>query len=209
MNDYIWAVDHYKNLVFHQLVKICWSTAFYILILKYCQNHTLFDFVVFVPLLSTSTHCLILSAQQKTLGFFLSCICLRYFFYFLDGNGSQEVKKLLRVVLQHNKCAPLINNDHEKPNSLVHCGRTKVFLTQPTVSSQICLCTIQTITDTVKTCDNWPAWLFSYSWICWRIRGRWSCLSVPSPSSAAGGGTSAADTIPAKGLPHWSKQVIS
>lgn len=69
----------------------------------------------------------------------------------LDGNVSQEVKKLLCVVLQHKKCGPLINFDHEKHSSLVHCGKTKVFLTQPTVSSQICLCTIQIITDTVKT----------------------------------------------------------
>ncbi|KAM7398457.1 hypothetical protein PAMA_006389 [Pampus argenteus] len=38
----------------------------------------------------------------------------------------QEVEKLLRVVLQHQT----IDLDSEKRNSLVHCGRTKVFLTQ-------------------------------------------------------------------------------
>uniref|UniRef100_H3CT18 Myosin XIX n=1 Tax=Tetraodon nigroviridis TaxID=99883 RepID=H3CT18_TETNG len=50
-----------------------------------------------------------------------------------DPNVSQEVKKLLRVVLQHPKCGPSLNLDYEKHNSLVHCGRTKVFLTQPTL----------------------------------------------------------------------------
>ncbi|KAM7374751.1 hypothetical protein PAMP_007391 [Pampus punctatissimus] len=38
----------------------------------------------------------------------------------------QEVEKLLRVVLQHQT----LDLDSEKSNSLVHCGRTKVFLTQ-------------------------------------------------------------------------------
>lgn len=56
----------------------------------------------------------------------------------------------------------------------------------------------------------WPAWLLlCCSWICWRLRGGSSCLAAPSPSSAAGGGTGAADTAPANGLPQWSKQVIS
>ncbi|XP_054899791.1 unconventional myosin-XIX [Poeciliopsis prolifica] len=45
-----------------------------------------------------------------------------------DAEGTevlqQEVEKLLRVALQHNV-------SHEERRSLVHCGKTKVFLTQP------------------------------------------------------------------------------
>ena len=40
----------------------------------------------------------------------------------------QEVQKLLRVVLPDQAF------DSEKHNSWVHCGRTKVFLTQSMVS---------------------------------------------------------------------------
>ncbi|XP_042286341.1 unconventional myosin-XIX [Thunnus maccoyii] len=43
---------------------------------------------------------------------------------------QQEVEKLLRVVLQHQTFGPSHNLDREKHNTLVHCGRTKVFLTQ-------------------------------------------------------------------------------
>lgn len=46
----------------------------------------------------------------------------------------QEVEKLLRVVLQHKAFDPSHNRDCDKPNSWVHCGRTKVFLTQLMVS---------------------------------------------------------------------------
>ncbi|XP_070838558.1 unconventional myosin-XIX [Chaetodon trifascialis] len=42
----------------------------------------------------------------------------------------QEVEKLLRVVLRHKALDPSHNLDSEKYNSWVHCGRTKVFLTQ-------------------------------------------------------------------------------
>lgn len=49
--------------------------------------------------------------------------------------AGQEVKQLLRVVLQHQRREPFINLDQEQHNSLVHCGRTKVFLSQPMVSA--------------------------------------------------------------------------
>lgn len=49
--------------------------------------------------------------------------------------------------------------------------------------------------------------MFVYSWICWRLRGRRSCRSAPSPFSAAGGGTSAADAASVSGLRLSSKQV--
>ncbi|XP_034461939.1 unconventional myosin-XIX isoform X1 [Hippoglossus hippoglossus] len=42
----------------------------------------------------------------------------------------QEVEKLLRVVSQHQALDPSHCFDSEKPYSWVHCGRTKVFLTQ-------------------------------------------------------------------------------
>ncbi|XP_056263817.1 unconventional myosin-XIX isoform X1 [Pseudoliparis swirei] len=42
----------------------------------------------------------------------------------------REVEKLLSVVLQHKAFDPSHNLDGEKPNLWVHCGRTKVFLTQ-------------------------------------------------------------------------------
>ncbi|KAG8008254.1 Unconventional myosin-XIX [Nibea albiflora] len=43
----------------------------------------------------------------------------------------QEVEKLLRVVLQRRKAFDLSHNlGSEKQNSWVHCGKTKVFLTQ-------------------------------------------------------------------------------
>lgn len=48
---------------------------------------------------------------------------------------GQEVKNLLRVVFQHTKRDLLVNLDQERHNSLVHCGRTKVFLSQPMVST--------------------------------------------------------------------------
>ncbi|KAF7665621.1 hypothetical protein LDENG_00136510 [Lucifuga dentata] len=41
-----------------------------------------------------------------------------------------EVKKLLMVVLQHQALDPSHHLDRESHSSLVHCGRTKVFLTQ-------------------------------------------------------------------------------
>ncbi|XP_070773245.1 unconventional myosin-XIX [Enoplosus armatus] len=49
-----------------------------------------------------------------------------------DSNAilRQEVEKLLSVVLQHKECDPSHNLDSEKHSSWVHCGRTKVFLTQ-------------------------------------------------------------------------------
>ncbi|XP_054481344.1 unconventional myosin-XIX [Anoplopoma fimbria] len=49
-----------------------------------------------------------------------------------DSSDSprQEVEKLLGVVLQHKAFDPSHNHDSEKPNLWVHCGRTKVFLTQ-------------------------------------------------------------------------------
>ncbi|XP_078122487.1 unconventional myosin-XIX [Sander vitreus] len=49
-----------------------------------------------------------------------------------DSNDvfRQAVEKLLRVVLQHKAFDPSHKLDSEKPNSWVHCGRTKVFLTQ-------------------------------------------------------------------------------
>jgi len=46
----------------------------------------------------------------------------------------REVEKLLSVVLQHKAFDPSHNLDGEKPNLWVHCGRTKVFLTQLMVS---------------------------------------------------------------------------
>eukprot|EP00066_Takifugu_rubripes_P020053 XP_011609319.1 PREDICTED: unconventional myosin-XIX [Takifugu rubripes] len=45
--------------------------------------------------------------------------------------ACQEVKKLLRVVFQHTQRDLLIGLDQERHNALVHCGRTKVFLSQP------------------------------------------------------------------------------
>lgn len=53
-----------------------------------------------------------------------------------DGNEilRQEVEKLLHAVLRHETTDPLCNLDSEKHNSWVHCGRTKVFLTQSMVS---------------------------------------------------------------------------
>ncbi|XP_020505634.2 unconventional myosin-XIX [Labrus bergylta] len=42
----------------------------------------------------------------------------------------QEVEKLLHSVLQHDDVDPLHKRENEKHNSWVHCGRTKVFLTQ-------------------------------------------------------------------------------
>lgn len=50
----------------------------------------------------------------------------------------QEVEKLLQVVLQHQALESSHCLESEKHNSLVHCGRTKVFLTQSMVSH---LCT--------------------------------------------------------------------
>ncbi|KAK9536182.1 hypothetical protein VZT92_005990 [Zoarces viviparus] len=49
-----------------------------------------------------------------------------------DGGDilRQEVEKLLGVVLQNKAFDPSHNRDSEKPNVWVHCGRTKVFLTQ-------------------------------------------------------------------------------
>lgn len=49
-----------------------------------------------------------------------------------DSNVSlrQEAEKLLRNVLQHKVFDPSHKLDSEKRNSWVHCGRTKVFLTQ-------------------------------------------------------------------------------
>ncbi|XP_030293341.1 unconventional myosin-XIX [Sparus aurata] len=49
-----------------------------------------------------------------------------------DGNENLRhmVEKLLHVVLRHEATDPLHNLDSEKHNSWVHCGRTKVFLTQ-------------------------------------------------------------------------------
>uniref|UniRef100_UPI0037E7970E unconventional myosin-XIX n=1 Tax=Semicossyphus pulcher TaxID=241346 RepID=UPI0037E7970E len=49
-----------------------------------------------------------------------------------DGNvyPRQEVEKLLQTVLQHNTSDPSCKLESEKHNSWVHCGRTKVFLTQ-------------------------------------------------------------------------------
>ncbi|XP_031713228.1 unconventional myosin-XIX isoform X2 [Anarrhichthys ocellatus] len=52
-----------------------------------------------------------------------------------EADGSdillrQEVEKLLGVVLQNKAFDPSHNRDSEKPNVWVHCGRTKVFLTQ-------------------------------------------------------------------------------
>ncbi|XP_074467568.1 unconventional myosin-XIX isoform X1 [Sebastes fasciatus] len=49
-----------------------------------------------------------------------------------DNNDAlrQEVEKLLSVVLKHKAFDPSRNPDSGKPNSWVHCGRTKVFLTQ-------------------------------------------------------------------------------
>nr|XP_046266684.1 unconventional myosin-XIX isoform X2 [Scatophagus argus] len=43
---------------------------------------------------------------------------------------QEEVQKLLHNVLQHKAFGSLHNIDSEKHNSWVHCGRTKVFLTQ-------------------------------------------------------------------------------
>uniref|UniRef100_A0A671YNA1 Myosin XIX n=1 Tax=Sparus aurata TaxID=8175 RepID=A0A671YNA1_SPAAU len=53
-----------------------------------------------------------------------------------DGNENLRhmVEKLLHVVLRHEATDPLHNLDSEKHNSWVHCGRTKVFLTQSMVS---------------------------------------------------------------------------
>lgn len=48
-----------------------------------------------------------------------------------DDSLQQEVKKLLRVVLQNQAVHPA--HCYEKHNSWVHCGRTKVFLTQSMV----------------------------------------------------------------------------
>ncbi|KAG7224485.1 hypothetical protein INR49_015009 [Caranx melampygus] len=45
-----------------------------------------------------------------------------------DDSLQREVKKLLRVVLQNQAVGP--SHCLEKHNSWVHCGRTKVFLTQ-------------------------------------------------------------------------------
>ncbi|KAM6911871.1 unconventional myosin-XIX isoform 2-T2 [Lycodopsis pacificus] len=51
-----------------------------------------------------------------------------------EADGSdilrKEVEKLLGVVLQNKAFDPSHNRDSEKPNVWVHCGRTKVFLTQ-------------------------------------------------------------------------------
>ncbi|XP_029304565.1 unconventional myosin-XIX isoform X2 [Cottoperca gobio] len=47
-----------------------------------------------------------------------------------DNLLRQDVEKLLNLVLQHEAFDPLHNRDSEKHNSWVHCGRTKVFLTQ-------------------------------------------------------------------------------
>ena len=49
-------------------------------------------------------------------------------------NLRQVVEKLLHAVLRHKATDPLYNLDSEKHNSWVHCGRTKVFLTQSMVS---------------------------------------------------------------------------
>lgn len=61
-----------------------------------------------------------------------------------DGNENLRhmVEKLLHVVLRHEATDPLHNLDSEKHNSWVHCGRTKVFLTQSMVSH---LCKISDI----------------------------------------------------------------
>ncbi|XP_040005919.1 unconventional myosin-XIX [Xiphias gladius] len=52
----------------------------------------------------------------------------------LEADGDdilrQEVEKLLGVVLHHQASDPSHCLDNEKHNSWVHCGRTKVFLTQ-------------------------------------------------------------------------------
>ncbi|XP_060912196.1 unconventional myosin-XIX [Labrus mixtus] len=52
----------------------------------------------------------------------------------MEADGSvfirQEVEKLLHSVLQHDDVDPLHKRENEKHNSWVHCGRTKVFLTQ-------------------------------------------------------------------------------
>ncbi|XP_075957958.1 unconventional myosin-XIX [Anarhichas minor] len=49
-----------------------------------------------------------------------------------DGGDilRQEVEKLLGVMLQNKAFDPSHNRDSEKPNVWVHCGMTKVFLTQ-------------------------------------------------------------------------------
>ncbi|XP_068457373.1 unconventional myosin-XIX [Clinocottus analis] len=49
-----------------------------------------------------------------------------------DSSGAlrRAVEKLLGVVLQHKAFDPSHNGAGKKPNSWVHCGRTKVFLTQ-------------------------------------------------------------------------------
>ncbi|XP_018546921.1 unconventional myosin-XIX [Lates calcarifer] len=46
------------------------------------------------------------------------------------SDDMREVEKLVRVVLQHQGLDPSRCLDGEKHNSWVHCGRTKVFLTQ-------------------------------------------------------------------------------
>uniref|UniRef100_A0A4W6ER11 Myosin XIX n=1 Tax=Lates calcarifer TaxID=8187 RepID=A0A4W6ER11_LATCA len=60
-----------------------------------------------------------------------------------------EVEKLVRVVLQHQGLDPSRCLDGEKHNSWVHCGRTKVFLTQSMVrhlfTSVFIKCKIQTV----------------------------------------------------------------
>lgn len=144
---------------FGNFVKVCSSTASQSCwhgrrVLKCCQiahfDRLCYDFPSHINLFwLASWHFVAISAAQQNPQVSSSAVCAS-FHCSLDGNVSQEVKKLLRVVLQHKSCGPLINLDHDKHNPLVHCGRTKVFLTQPTVSSQTCLCTAETVTGTIK-----------------------------------------------------------
>lgn len=103
------------------------------------KYHTLFDFLLFFFHLLPNNILSMSVWHTRFSSSLFELYALR--FSLLDANVSQEVTKLLRVVLQHQKCGPMINLNHEKHNSFVHCGRTKVFLTQPTVSSQARLCT--------------------------------------------------------------------
>lgn len=60
--------------------------------------------------------------------------------FFLDeeadsrGDPCKEVEKLLGVILRNKGSDPSHYHDSEKHNLWVHCGRTKVFLTQSMVS---------------------------------------------------------------------------